>query len=580
MRLPHDISIALEALRGAERLVPDYLLDRVENLNPQALKNLGYSHIIFDFDNTLTHWGGNTLPPAIQRLFRSLANAGFTILVASNGRSKRFSKLAAQWESTGIFFIGRCGKPKADKIESFMRKNSWNRDTTILIGDNLGADIGAARTIGCSVALVHPKFWLEFPLTKIWRFVEWVHRRRRAKEWATVPHLSHSTVRRRTIPWKYILFPAFFIPVLLFHVPLTRTPVPGSSLSVYTTDFAESIENGWPTHSAQEPERSLLLAIVTLIGTKTLGTDWVGPFSMAMIWIASLLIYKMIQRKEGWVTAIIVTVIVLLAPATLSAIGEMSSASLELALILSLLSVTGNPVFTGVICFFLLLNGMSGIVVIPVLLLHMASMRKPIIIRAICIAALCAAAVLIFVITSGTASPVPWSADTLTLESPSFASISVGDAQTASQFVVHVEEALNIGLVERDFRLFPFPILMIVIILSILISIRSNPAISLYLILRIGTMVLLPSLFLRALPLTLFLPLFIMLIASVIRLSSTRFVPVIFAVMILLAVVSGSRDARRHIVTLRHTFYAEKSSNENSDKMLIPMQNIPEVNPH
>jgi|GEM_PF-3136772 len=555
MRRRADVSIALEALGGSERLVPDYLLRRTEDLNPEDLKNLGYSHIIFDFDNTLTHWGGSSLPPAVQQLFESLIRYGFSILIASNGRSARFKRLSDQWSSAGITFLGRCGKPKADKIESFMKKEGWNRDTTLLIGDNLGADVGAARTIGCSVALVTPRFWLEFPLTKIWRFVEWIHRRKRAGEWASVPWLSEKE-SSRSIPWELILIPLVFIPVFLFHVPLARTPVPGSSLTVFHADLAKSMEDGWPKSLPQEPERSLLLSAISSICFKTFGTNWVGPLTMACLWITAACLYIIVRRTGGWIIAVTVTLIILLSPSMQSVIGEISSAPLELMLVFLLFLAVGRPILTGVLFFLLLSNGLSGIVALPVCILHTDSVKRGSIFRTVCIATTAAVLVWILIITSGAVSPIRWSADTLTFESTSYASLNM-DTRNATRMVMQVEEALQTGLIGHKSRLFSFPILILVSILGILISTRTNPTLFFYLALRIGTMMVLPSHFSRALVLTLFLPIIVVLVASAARFKTMRFLSFILALMFIFAVASGARDTRRKIVTLRHTFNAE-----------------------
>ena len=349
MRRRADVSIALEALGGSERLVPDYLLRRTEDLNPEDLKNLGYSHIIFDFDNTLTHWGGSSLPPAVQQLFESLIRYGFSILIASNGRSARFKRLSDQWSSAGITFLGRCGKPKADKIESFMKEEGWNRETTLLIGDNLGADVGAARTIGCSRSAGHPAVLVGVSTHEDLAIRGMDPSTERAGEWASVRGFQRRS-RAGVYHGNSFSFRSFFVPYFSFTFRLPGHRFPDHLFTVFHADLAKSMEDGWPKSLPQEPgsdpycfRQFHQYALKPSERTGWVHYQWPACGSRPHV------LYIIVRRTGGWIIAVTVTLIILLSPSMQSVIGEISSAPLELMLVLFLFLAVGRPILTGVL---------------------------------------------------------------------------------------------------------------------------------------------------------------------------------------------------------------------------------------
>ncbi len=176
------------ALSGSPSLVPDFVLERIEDLDPHELSRLGVHHVLFDFDNTLAHWAAKRIPEGARRVIDRLLEAGIDVAVASNGSSWRFGRLARTWQGR-VSFLGGCRKPDGARINAYLAEAGWDPRATLFVGDNTLTDVAAGRTVGCLTALVRPLSFWEAPPTKIWRLLELVHRRL-APGWRHVSRLG------------------------------------------------------------------------------------------------------------------------------------------------------------------------------------------------------------------------------------------------------------------------------------------------------------------------------------------------------------------------------------------------------
>ena len=116
------------------------------------LYEAGFRGIIFDIDNTLTEHGA----PADERvvaLFEELHRIGFATCLVSNNRKERVQKLADAVHSD---YTWKANKPLPSACTKAMEIMGTDRNSTILVGDQLFTDIWCANWAGIRSILVLP----------------------------------------------------------------------------------------------------------------------------------------------------------------------------------------------------------------------------------------------------------------------------------------------------------------------------------------------------------------------------------------------------------------------------------------
>jgi len=129
--------------------------------------------IIFDLDNTLLPWRGESLDAEIKALFTRLKQVGFRIFILSN--SSKIDRLQTIKKQLGeeLVIRGKMLKPFPYKMKECLKKANQDPKKTVIIGDQLFTDILCGNllrlyTIKVEALDLHNEFWA----TKILRFFE------------------------------------------------------------------------------------------------------------------------------------------------------------------------------------------------------------------------------------------------------------------------------------------------------------------------------------------------------------------------------------------------------------------------
>ncbi len=556
MGLARELQIAREAIAGSERLLPDYVLDRVEDLDPQEIIDLGFRYLVFDFDNTLAHWGALSLPASSIRLFRRLLDKGLGVAVASNGHTRRFRKLSRQWETEDVAFLGRCGKPDSAKLEAFLKERHWDPSATLLVGDNMGADVAAARGAGCAVALVKRRHYLEFPLTKIWRLVESIHRLRRRKEWRILRRLGATAERTtRGALWEGFAALVLLAYAAIFLLPLTKTPIPGSSLTMLSLELADNLSREWPTLASREPERSPLV-LGGLAVQKNLGPSKriIGIVSLGAAILAALLFYLFLRKKTSRLQAGLMASIVLFAPAFMATVGEISPGMVELLIVLGILLVPANPYLLAILFFAALTNGLSAICLIPTLLIRSSPRNRRAFLRNAAVAALIACSIWVPMASLRSVPAPAWEISNLEKESTAYAAVSSLSGAGFFKQALQIEADLAQGLWGNTGGRGTIPLLLLACLFSIPSLCSASLPAAVYLLLRLLLVLLVPMMFTRGLMIPLLLPFLLLGLAHALGCSRQRVVPLIFAAVLLFLILGNAPTVRRQIISSRQSY--------------------------
>jgi len=157
-------------------ITPDLRLESVLELSLDRLRALGIDALLLDVDCTLKRYRRQEIPAEVAAWLKELAGAGIGLCLVSNGWSKRIGKLAAKLD---LPFVARALKPFPCRLRKAVRQMKFPRKRTAMVGDQLFADVLAARLAGLLSILVQPIHPEEEPwFTRLKRPLErWMLRR-------------------------------------------------------------------------------------------------------------------------------------------------------------------------------------------------------------------------------------------------------------------------------------------------------------------------------------------------------------------------------------------------------------------
>jgi len=134
-------------------LTPHVRVESVLDLSVERLRALGYDALLLDVDCTLKSYRGDTVSAEVAAWLEGLRSAGIGLCLVSNGRGKRIGELAAK---LAIPFVAKALKPFPYACRAAVAKLGFDPRRTALVGDQLFADVLAARWAGLGAILVRP----------------------------------------------------------------------------------------------------------------------------------------------------------------------------------------------------------------------------------------------------------------------------------------------------------------------------------------------------------------------------------------------------------------------------------------
>ena len=149
--------------------VPNHYVQNVNDIDFQKLKDKNIKMILCDVDNTLLIVG-EKMPTADAFSFLEKAkNEGIKVILFSNGKTERISKLAAKLD---LEFNGLSKKPFSKSYELMLERYHLSSENIAVIGDQLLTDILGGNKMNMYSILVDPITKHETIWTKINRSIE------------------------------------------------------------------------------------------------------------------------------------------------------------------------------------------------------------------------------------------------------------------------------------------------------------------------------------------------------------------------------------------------------------------------
>ncbi len=135
------------------RFVPEYRFPTFEGASAQFLKSIGVRGIILDVDNTLEPYE-HPLPGAhVCAWLAKLKEAGISAAIVSNNDKERIDLFNKE---LGLPAFSKAGKPFKKSILRAMELLGTDKDSTVLMGDQVFTDVWAAHNAGIRAILVPP----------------------------------------------------------------------------------------------------------------------------------------------------------------------------------------------------------------------------------------------------------------------------------------------------------------------------------------------------------------------------------------------------------------------------------------
>ncbi|MDR3591617.1 MAG: YqeG family HAD IIIA-type phosphatase [Negativicutes bacterium] len=148
---------------------PDMMVESLQDINFDELKEEGVRGIIFDLDNTIIPWDSSDLCPTVALMLSEILAKGLKVSIVSNNWHKRVKEIALQ---LGLPFVSRAYKPAKTGFRRALAAMELEAGETVVIGDQLFTDVLGGNRLGLRTIWVKPLTAQEFIGTKIHRRFE------------------------------------------------------------------------------------------------------------------------------------------------------------------------------------------------------------------------------------------------------------------------------------------------------------------------------------------------------------------------------------------------------------------------
>lgn len=152
-----------------KQYIPVLYYKNIYEINYQKLKQENIKNLLFDLDNTIIGANKRNVNEHVKKLFHTLKQDGFTIIIFSNSpkRRVRIFEKALHVKSNAF----SC-KPFSFGFKKICKKYHFIKKETAIIGDQILTDIKGGNRFGIMTILVTPIADKDFILTRLNRYHE------------------------------------------------------------------------------------------------------------------------------------------------------------------------------------------------------------------------------------------------------------------------------------------------------------------------------------------------------------------------------------------------------------------------
>lgn len=151
-------------------ITPYVYFEGICEIDIKKLENEGVRTLLFDADNTITTWNCPDIDEKVLAWFRELAASGIRGCIISNNSAERLQGIA---DTFGLDFVAKARKPLPFGYKKAMTLMNSDKESTMMVGDQLFTDVLGANLAGIRAILLKPISTLhEFRGTRINRKLE------------------------------------------------------------------------------------------------------------------------------------------------------------------------------------------------------------------------------------------------------------------------------------------------------------------------------------------------------------------------------------------------------------------------
>lgn len=153
-----------------KKLAPDFYAEKIDDISPDFLKNLGAQWLLVDIDNTLVPRKSLEIPESSMRWIKSVRKRGLKVVLVSNSLSSRATTIARALQVESV--LAPAAKPFLLRVKKFLSDNDIVPEASVFIGDQVFTDVLLCKRLGLRVVLLKPISDSDLPHTRILRNVE------------------------------------------------------------------------------------------------------------------------------------------------------------------------------------------------------------------------------------------------------------------------------------------------------------------------------------------------------------------------------------------------------------------------
>lgn len=133
--------------------VPNLIVEKLTQLTPQLLKELGVEFLMLDFDNTIIPYITNEPDEEMAQWLKMMQESDIGICIVSNSKKNRVVEFS---KARGIACITHSKKPFGRGIRQCKERFGFDMSHAALAGDQIYTDVLGANCAGAVSILVKP----------------------------------------------------------------------------------------------------------------------------------------------------------------------------------------------------------------------------------------------------------------------------------------------------------------------------------------------------------------------------------------------------------------------------------------
>ena len=150
---------------------PDYIVDKLEDINYNELKEKGKKVLLFDLDSTVMPSKSGNYLPQTKELLEKLKK-DFTVAVLTNNTNEQYLRKVRSISDFAV--ISHAHKPDTKALKDYLTRTGKTTDVAVMIGDRPLTDILCGKRAGITTILVDSI--TKDTEGKEVRFVRWLER--------------------------------------------------------------------------------------------------------------------------------------------------------------------------------------------------------------------------------------------------------------------------------------------------------------------------------------------------------------------------------------------------------------------